>query len=107
VLASLVLLGLSAGGLSLLLLGTTPDEIGPLGITLFFILGFLTLASLGLLIRSQLLKLTGGASQLFVILSSAAIIGALAISTIELQTGDVVLLSLFVISFSLYWTRLR
>lgn len=105
--ASLLLLIVSLGGLGLLMFGTTPDRVGPLGITLFFILVFLGLSSLGLLIRTALLRREGSTSQLLVILSSAAITGALAIGTIELQIGDIILLSLFVISFALYWTRLR
>jgi hypothetical protein len=40
-------------------------------------------------------------------LVSAAITSALAIGTIQLQIGDILLLALFVVTFSVYWSRLR
>ena len=97
----------SITGLILLLLGTTPDRVGPTGITLFFLLIFASIMALGMLLRHFLAKTGGSASQLSVILVSAAITSALAIGTIQLQIGDILLLALFVVTFSVYWSRLR
>jgi len=102
-----VWLFVSITGLILLLLGTTPDRVGPTGITLFFLLVFASLMATGMLFRQFLAKTGGSASQLFVILASAAITSALAIGTIQLQIGDIILLALFVVTFSVYWSRLR
>lgn len=90
-----------------MLLGTTPDRIGPLGITVFFIVLLFTLFNFGVMIRNGLLKQPGSSSLLFVIVTSVALTGALALNTIELGVGDVVLLVLFVLTFTVYWTKLR
>lgn len=98
---------LSLGGLALLLFGSTPDRVGPMGITLFFLLVFISLLAMGTLIRLRFKSGHSGAGQLLIVLLAAAVTSALAINTIELQIGDVILLGLFILTFSVYWTRLR
>ena len=90
-----------------LILSTTPDRIGPLGITLFFLTLLLTLVSIGMIIRGTFLRQPSSSSLLLVIISSIAVAGALALNTIELGIGDVILLILFVITFTIYWAKLR
>lgn len=105
---SLVIAALAGVGVILfLLLSTTPDRIGPIGITVFFIILLLTLISIGLLIRNGLLPQPKSASLLLAVVVPICLTGALALNTIELGIGDVVLLVLFVITFTIYWTKLR
>ena len=105
--ASVVWSVFSVFGALLFLLGTTPDRAGPLGITLFFILVFIGLLSLGTILRLWLAQLADSRGQLTVVLIAGASTAALAIGTIELQLGDIILLGLFVLTFSIYWYKLR
>lgn len=93
--------------LILFLLSTTPDRIGPTGITAFFIILLLTLVSIGLTMRLTLLHNPNSSSLLLVIVTSLAITGALALNTIEIGMGEIILLVLFIITFTIYWTKLR
>lgn len=93
--------------LLILVLSTTPDRIGPLGITVFFLVLLLTLINLGLIFRATFMPRAASSSLLLVIVTSLAITGALALNTIEIGLGEIVLLSLFTLTFGIYWTKLR
>jgi len=103
----LLLAVITTGLVALLLFGTTPDRAGPLGISLFFILVFLALLIWGQLLRHLIFKQPQGTSLLLIVLSSAGLVIALAIGTIEIQMGDIILLTLFIVTFTLYWAKLR
>ena len=100
--------GLVLAGTTLALLtGTTPDRVGPIGITVFFLLLSLTLFCLGMWLRSVVLAEPKSTSLLVVILASTLPVGALALNTIDLQIGEIMLLFLFSVTLIIYWTKLR
>lgn len=89
------------------LLGTTPDRVGPVGITGLFILLLLLSINLGMLIRSIILDQPSSLSALFVVLLSIGAVALLALNTISVGIGDVFLIAIFVVLFMVYWSKLR
>ena len=103
-----LIVGLFAlASLVFLLLGSTPDKVGPLGITLFFLSVLVALLGIGMFFRATLLNNPKSTSLLAVILISACLVAILALNTIVLSWGDYVLVLLFIATFLLYWVKLR
>lgn len=98
---------LAGGGVALLVSGTTPDRLGPVGITGFFLLLVVSLFCLGMWLRALILRTPKSTSLLIVILFASLSVGALALNTIELQVGEIFLLLMFGVTFVVYWTKLR
>jgi len=98
---------LTGVGVALLMSGTTPDRLGPVGITAFFLLLMVSLFCFGMWLRSLLLSAPRSTSLLVAILFATLSVGALALNTIELQAGEIFLLLLFGVMFVIYWTKLR
>lgn len=91
----------------LLLSGTTPDRVGPIGITGFFFTLMLALFCWGMWLRALVLRSPKSTSLLAVILISTLSTGALALNTIDLQLGEIFLLLIFAVTLVIYWTKLR
>jgi hypothetical protein len=93
--------------IALILTGTTPDRLGPLGITAWFLLLMAALVCLGMWLRALILRQPKSTSLLVVILFATLPVGALALNTIELQTAEIFLLLIFGVTLVIYWTKLR
>lgn len=92
---------------ALLLSGTTPDRLGPIGITGFFVAVVVGLFCWGMWLRALVLRSPKSTSLLAVILISTLSTGALALNTIDLQVGEIFLLLIFAVTLVIYWTKLR
>jgi len=93
--------------LSYLLFASTPDTVGPLGITTFFIILALTIFFNLMWLRSKVFQQPSSLSLLMVILISVLGTGALALNTIELQAAEILLLVAFGAMLSVYWLKVR
>lgn len=96
---------LSLIGLALVLFGTTPQRIGPFGITLFFLLVLLNLFALTMLLRS----IVAPNSRIVLIIGvvlSLSLVSGLVLNIVNLGVGDVVLLSVLSATVVFYLYRL-
>lgn len=98
---------LSLAAVGVMLFNTTPDELGPIGITVFFLLLAATLFNGLMWLRSKIFREPGSTSLLSVILIAVLGTGALALNTIEIQAGEIFLLVVFGALLSLYWLKIR
>lgn len=96
-----------AAAAATLLTNTTPDRVGPIGITVFFLVLMLGLFSSGMWLRSILFKSPKSTSLLAVILLATLSVSALALNTISIQLGEILLLLMFALTLIIYWTKLR
>lgn len=94
-------------GLSYILLASTPDNVGPIGITVFFILTGLTLFTLLMWVRARVLSEPTSISLLTAVIISVLSTGALALNTIDIQIGEILLLVIFGAMLCVYWLKVR
>ncbi len=94
-------------GFGYLLFNSTPDEAGPIGITIFFLLIATGLFASLMWLRNKLLRQPPPASLLAVLLIAALTTGALALNTIEIQAGEIFLLVVFGAMLCIYWLKVR
>lgn len=90
-----------------MLFNTTPDRLGPVGITAFFLLLAGTIFCLLMWLRARIFKQPTSTSLLAVILISVLGTGAVALNTIDIQAGEIFLLVVFGAMVSLYWVKIR
>jgi hypothetical protein len=84
--------------------GTSPERVGPFGITLFFGV-VLVAAALGIELLSLLI--IGKSIPLGWRLSAALLLTSfLALSTVSVGAGDVVLIAVLFVAMVLYWSRI-
>lgn len=86
---------------------TTPDRAGPVGITTFFIsLGLGLFFSL-MWLRTMVLKHPTSNSTFAAAITALIIVGALALNTISIGVGEIVLMGLFTVLIITYWLKIR
>lgn len=102
-----------AVGLVLSMFITNPDQLGPFGITIWFIGLFIALANLATLGLSQLARWRGSSLPLAIgirqgVLTSLWLTALLALSSLhQISLRDVVLISLLVVLIEFYMRRIR
>jgi hypothetical protein len=98
---------LSLAAIFYLLFGSTPDSVGPIGITIFFFL-LCSVIFFGLMwLRALLFKQPSSLSLLAAALVAILSTGAVALNTIEIQTGEILLLIIFGAMLSIYWLKVK
>lgn len=98
---------LSAVLLGVLLFNTSPDRIGPIGITITFVLLLVLLVSFGMLIIDLISNNPSQNSRLLIIILAVFLVSVIALNTVALGWGDAILFALFASIFFMYWVRLR
>jgi predicted lysophospholipase L1 biosynthesis ABC-type transport system permease subunit len=103
----LMIVVVTSAFLGLIMLNTNPNQAGPFIITVFFLVLFSCLYAFGQFIRHLFITEPQPRSALVVGVSTFIGGGMVALNTISLGVGEVVLLVILAVLGAFYWSRLR